>query len=217
MYPLITYMMQSGTGIRILLNELLNVNDMNSLCCTFEWFYSCMSSWHTTPPNFYQHISYWTYFCVHWFLVCSTCSIFLIFLFRIGWKKLRTKGQGQVIQVLNVHCREHFHFAVTRLLPVSTKAHFPSRLYTGNLTALTGSNCSSLWWDVSLCGAIHTLHLWAGYWEVTHSKGRVRKWHLTCQKQNVSWHIYQHEQSHRVIKWEALAALSLTKEEQRKK
>lgn len=47
------------------------------------------------------------------------------------------------------------------------------------------SNCSSVWGHVSLCGFILTLHLRAGYWEVAHSKGRVRKWHLTCQKQNV--------------------------------
>lgn len=151
-------MTQSGTGIRILLKKPLNVNDINCLCCTFEWFYSCMSSWHTTPPNFYQHISYWSYLYAHWFLVCSTCSFFFIVLFWIGWKKLRTKGQGQVKQILSVHCREHFHFAVTRLLSVSTKAHCPSRLYTGNLIALTGSNCSSVWWDVSLCGVIHILH-----------------------------------------------------------
>lgn len=175
-------MMQSGTGIKIFLNKPLNFNDINCLCCTFEWFYSCMSSWHTPPQNFYQNISYWSYLHVHRFLGSSICSLFFILLFWIGWKKLRIKGQGQVIQVLNVHCREHFHFAVTRLLPVSKKAHCPSKLYTGNLTV---SNCISVWWDVSLCGVILTLHLWAGYWEVTHSEGRVRKWHLTCQNQNV--------------------------------
>lgn len=103
--------------------------------------------------------------------------------------------------------------SLSRLLPLSTKAHCPGRLYTGNLTALTGSNCSSVWWDVSLCAVICTLHLCAGYWEVTHSKGRVRKSHQICQKQNVSWYVQKPEQSHSVIKWEMLIALNLTKEE----
>lgn len=167
-------MLQSGTGIRILLNKPLNVNDINCLRCTFEWFYSCMSSWQTTPPNFYQYISHWSYLYVHWFLVCNTCSFFFILLLWIEWKKLRIECQGQAIQVLHVCCREHFHFAVTRLLTVSTKAHCPSRLCTGSLTALTGSTCSSVWWDVAVCGVVHTLQLWAPSYS--------EKWHTVREE-----------------------------------
>lgn len=77
----------------------------------------------------------------------------------------------------------------SRLLSVSTKAHCrilitlsPSKLYTCDLTALTGSNRSSVRQDFPLCGVICTLHLWAGCWEVPHSRGSGRNSHRTHPK-----------------------------------
>lgn len=91
--------MQSDTKIRIL---LIVCKCYEPPLCTIQWFYSSVSLWHITPPNFYQHISYWTCLYIYQFLACGTCFFFFILVFWIEWKKLRTKGQGQVRT--NIEC-----------------------------------------------------------------------------------------------------------------
>lgn len=147
--------------------------------------------------------------------MCSTCSFFFIVLFGIGWKKLRTKGQGQVKQILSVHCREHFHFAVTRLLPVSTKAHCPSRLYAGKLIAQAGFiQATSQLSQVQTAVLCDGMFLFVGLFTPFTFRQDTEKWHTVRDESGNHTRTAKSKMrpdiftSHSVIKREMLIALT---------
>lgn len=79
--------------------------------CTTEPFYSSVSWWHITPPDFYQHIWHWTYMSIGFW--CAVLALSLLFCCSESSEgNSEQKARVKFTEILNVFCAEHFHFPV---------------------------------------------------------------------------------------------------------